>query len=71
MWEILKAADEKVLSLSGEIRQGKIDVSPLIFDKFNACEYCDYKTACGFDERLSGYQRRVPEGADAGEDEEE
>ena len=43
----------------------------LIFDKFNACEYCDYKTACGFDERL-GYARRVPEGAaDAGEDEEE
>ena len=71
MWGILAAADEKVLSLADEIRGGRIDIAPLIFDKFNACEYCDYKTACGFDERL-GYARRVPEGAaDAGEDEEE
>ena len=71
MKEILQSADDKVVSLAGEISQGKIDVSPLIFDKYDACKYCAYKTACGFDERISGYARRVPEGAqDAAEEDE-
>ena len=71
MKEILSSADQKVLSLAGEIAEGKIDVSPLRFDKYDACKYCSYKTACGFDERISGYARRIPEGANDAPDEDE
>ena len=69
MQEIIRKADEKVASLAGEISSGNIAVSPLVFDKYNACEYCSFRTACGFDVRLSGYEKRMPEGAQEAEEE--
>ena len=62
MLNFLKEADETVMKLSGEIRSGKIDLSPLAFGDYDACEFCDYKTACGFDVRLPGFAKRLPDG---------
>ncbi len=67
--DILKTADEKVEELSRGIASGEISVSPLIFKEFDACEYCAYADACGFDERLGGYRHRIPEGASEIDDE--
>jgi ATP-dependent helicase/nuclease subunit B len=69
MEAILQSADEKVSALSEAISSGVIDVSPLVFDKYNACEYCAYKSSCGFDERLGGYRHRVPRGGKEAEEE--
>lgn len=59
MQKILAEADEKVESLAKEILSGKIDVSPLVCgDSYNACEYCAFRSSCGFDARLPGYAVR-------------
>ena len=69
MESILASADEKVATLSDAISSGVIELSPLVFDKYNACEHCAYSDACGFDERIGGYRHRVPQGGKEAEEE--
>lgn len=59
---ILDFAQNKTISLAGEIVQGKIDINPILSSDCDACQYCDYKGACGFDGKIKGYeQRRIKE----------
>ena len=57
---LLSTADRKVQSISEEIREGHIEINPLqVGNLYDACEYCSFKNACGFDERLRGYKKRT------------
>jgi len=58
---ILDYAGEKTISLAEEIIQGKIDITPKIVGNKDACEYCAYKDACGFDGKIPGYERVTEE----------
>ncbi len=57
---VLDFAQAKTISLAEEIVQGKIDIHPLEIAGADACEYCDYKGACGFDRKILGYEKRRP-----------
>lgn len=57
---ILDFAQEKTISLADEIMQGKIDIHPMEMTGVDACEYCDYKGACGFDRKIPGYEKNKP-----------
>ena len=71
MNSILSEADDKVKELSEAVLEGEIAVSPIYEPNgFDACAYCGYKGACGFDGRAYGYKKRSLDGneTDAGED---
>lgn len=68
---VLDFAGEKVISLAEEIVQGKIDIHPLEAVGTDACEYCDYKGACGFDRKIPGYDKYRPAAKDKDELKEE
>ena len=73
MQKILSEADGTVAKLSGEILDGEIGISPLSAgSKYDACKFCIYKGACGFDARAYGYKKRSLDGKviDAGDTEE-
>ena len=61
MEAILAEADEKVLSTVEDISAGKIEVSPLVIKKkqYDACAFCPFASACGFDEKIGGYKKRT------------
>ncbi len=40
---------------------GEIKVDPFKDDKKDSCKYCAYKTICGFDERIPGFEKRTME----------
>ncbi len=68
LMDFMKEADESVEKLSGEILSGVIKASPLVYKKYDACKFCKYKTACGFDAKLYGYEKRVPKGEEEASD---
>ena len=37
---------------------GKIALDPYEKEKRTACDYCNYKTLCGFDKKIPGYEMR-------------
>ena len=55
----LKYAGRKAGELIGQISGGMIDISPVTLAKpaFDSCEYCAYKSICGYDERTPGYRK--------------
>lgn len=57
---ILDFAQNKTISLADEIIRGKIDINPILSSDCDACQYCDYKGACGFDGKIKGYEQRRP-----------
>lgn len=57
---ILDFAQEKIISLADEIIRGNIDIRPMEIAGTDACEYCDYKGACGFDRKIAGYDKYKP-----------
>ena len=70
MEQILTGADDKVKELVSGVLDGRIAVSPLyISGRFDACEYCAYKSACGFDARSYGYKKRGADGSEVDGDE--
>lgn len=58
---ILDYAGEKTIALAEEIMQGKIDIRPKTVGPKDACEYCSYKGACGFDGKIPGYEKEKAE----------
>lgn len=48
------------------ILSGDIEVNPYKDDKKDSCKYCAYKTICGYDERISGFEKRIMELDDKG-----
>ena len=54
MQRICKYVMGKVKEFGNEIISGDIRLEPYKIGNFTACEYCDYKGICGFDQRLPG-----------------
>lgn len=54
--------NQKIKSIGREILSGRIEVNPYEMGSSNACEYCAYRSVCGFDKRIPGYvMRSLPE----------
>ncbi|MBP5281051.1 MAG: exodeoxyribonuclease V subunit gamma [Lachnospiraceae bacterium] len=56
---ISEFVSEKVKSLGKEILAGNIALSPYERGEENACKYCPYSKACGFDAAIPGCQQRI------------
>jgi len=54
-------AVKKIKELGTSMMQGDMKASPYRQDKNNACTYCNYKSICGFDEKVKGYEYRILE----------
>lgn len=55
MLEVLNFVNAKVKELGSKILDGNIEVKPVEEEKF-ACAYCNYKSICGFDRKIKGYE---------------
>ena len=44
-----------------DMRNGNIKLNPIKTSKFFACDYCDYKSICKFDNILDKFRIRIPE----------
>ena len=54
-FEGLQKYTKSIISqISKEIFNGNIDIKPFYMNKKTPCEYCEYKTVCNFDPKLSG-----------------
>lgn len=49
---------EKIAEIRNSILEGQVQAEPYELKKKNACTYCPYQSACGFDKKLPGYQFR-------------
>ena len=53
--------NQKIKKLGSEILEGTVAVNPYEQNGNLACTYCAYKSVCGFDGRIRGYEtRRLP-----------
>lgn len=53
-----KFATKKVEEIGAEIKAGHIEVKPTIDGTKSACDYCAYKSVCGYEKRIPGYEER-------------
>lgn len=58
MQEIAQYVNLKIKEIGSEILEGRIAVDPYRQGTESACDYCSFKTVCGFDDRISGYRYR-------------
>lgn len=57
--------NDKIKELGRKIMDGEADTNPYQIGQKHACEYCAYRSVCGFDERIRGYEyRRLPQFSD-------
>lgn len=59
MHALLRHAEDTAAALTKEIRDGRVDVSPVQTGQFTACEQCGYAAVCRRDPRLPGGENRV------------
>lgn len=59
--DILDYAQEKTIALAKEMLEGRIDINPALIGEKDACTFCAYKGACGFDGKIKGYDKVKPE----------
>ena len=53
--------DRKIRKIGAEIMEGAADMNPYEYGSRSACDFCPFKTMCGFDKGISGYRkRRIP-----------
>lgn len=50
--------NQKMKEIGRRILAGEAETQPYEMGKRNACQYCPYKGACGFDEKTAGYHYR-------------
>jgi ATP-dependent helicase/nuclease subunit B len=48
----------KIEDIRQSILAGDAQVSPYELDKQDACTYCPYKTVCGYDRKIPGFEHR-------------
>lgn len=59
--DMMRYVNQKAKRIGQDILKGNTDVNPYEKQKENACEYCPYRSVCGFDEKIPGYHyRRLP-----------
>lgn len=51
-------ASQKIKNIGREILMGKIKKNPYEYGQEKACTYCEYKSVCGFDLKIPGYETR-------------
>lgn len=49
---------KKIGDIQDAIMSGDANISPYEMGKRNACTYCPYKSVCGFDRKMPGYEYR-------------
>lgn len=57
-YELLKFIEDSMLQFGQEIMDGVTALNPYRSKEKNACEYCPYASACGFDLKLEGCEYR-------------
>lgn len=57
-YELLKFVEDSMLQFGQEIMNGTTDLNPYKQKEKNACGYCPYASACGFDLKLEGCEYR-------------
>ena len=52
-----KTAKKIIIKIANEILDGNIDIKPAYYkkNKISACDYCEYKSICGFDPKVNSY----------------
>jgi len=54
--QLRKAVDEKMMELCRDIVSGEVQAKPKKTKTAKACDYCQYKSVCGFDLAFEGYE---------------
>ena len=55
-----KYATKKAEELGSRILAGEIGKQPILLKNKDACTFCSFRHICGFDQRLAGYEKRIP-----------
>ena len=50
--------DKKIKEFGNRILNGEITVNPYEMGERNSCTYCSYRSICGFDEKIDGFEKR-------------
>jgi ATP-dependent helicase/nuclease subunit B len=50
--------EKKIKDLSERIDGGEVEIAPYELDKKQGCTYCPYKSVCGFDQKIPGFEFR-------------
>jgi len=57
--KLINYVHKKISEAGREIIKGKINIEPVKYSSRTACEYCDYKSICKFDRKISSNQYKV------------
>lgn len=52
----LEYTKKKENEIKQKIAEGNVKVSPYKLNETTGCDYCDYRSICGFDSRIEGYE---------------
>ena len=52
-------ANDKIREFGRKILEGDIAVDPYEKGQTSSCKYCAYKSICGFDKKIPGYDMRM------------
>lgn len=58
MKAMMEYVNSKLIQDSNQILSGDSQLNPYRLGEQTACDYCEYRIACGFDKRLPGYEYR-------------
>lgn len=58
-FSIMKFSENKINDIGNQIRKGNIQIKPYKTKQFSSCDYCPYKSVCGFDEMYKGNSYRT------------
>ena len=53
-----KYVTKKIKTLGSQILQGEIGKEPYAYGTETGCDYCAYRSVCGFNERIPGYEKK-------------
>ena len=51
-------ARKKITELGKGMMEGNVIAEPYLQDKKSGCDFCGYRSVCGFDEKIPGYTYR-------------
>ena len=56
--ELRREVTQVVCQLAEQILDGNAEANPAVWKDKAACDYCPYKSVCGFDPSIDGYKYR-------------
>ncbi|MDL2295274.1 helicase-exonuclease AddAB subunit AddB [Lachnospiraceae bacterium OttesenSCG-928-E19] len=57
-YTISRYVEKKAADIYNDIANGSVEVSPYEYKQKSGCMYCEYRSICGFDPKIEGYQYR-------------